>query len=151
KQTEAGNKAKILIIDDDPSALEVTDFHLKSEGFEVVTTESGEEGARMAEQGQFDLVLTDLQLPDLDGLEIVKRLKESVPYLPIIMISGYGSDTKAREATRKGAFFFVEKPIKYDDLLLLIEKALEHGRQLREIDKLRTKLVAPDSYYNIIG
>src|SRR5262249_43989283 len=125
KQTEVVNKSKILVVDDDSSVLEVTEFHLKSEGYEVTTTESGEEGARLAMQGLFDLVLTDLQLPDLDGLEILKRLKESRPDLPVIMISGYGSDRKAHEATREGAFYFIQKPIKYDELLLLIGKGLE--------------------------
>ena len=144
-------KAKILVIDDDPTVLEISEFHLKSEGYEVVTVESSLEGARLAETGSFDLVLTDLQMPELDGLDLVKRLQESEPHLPIIMISGHGSEAKALEAARLGAFYFVNKPVDYGELSLLIERGLEHGRRAVELKQMRDRWGKRDSYYDLVG
>lgn len=151
KNTEMGNKAKILVIDDDATVLEISEFHLKSEGYEVVTTAHSLEGARLAETGAFDLVLTDLQMPELDGIDLVKRLQESVPHLPIIMISGHGSEAKAHEATRQGAFFFVNKPVDYRELSLLIERGLEHGRRAVELKQMRDRWGTRDTYYDLVG
>lgn len=151
KNTEMGNKAKILVIDDDATVLEISEFHLKSEGYEVVTTAHSLEGARLAETGVFDLVLTDLQMPELDGLDLVKRLQESVPHLPIIMISGHGSEAKAHEATRQGAFYFVNKPVDYRELSLLIERGLEHGRRAVELKQMRDRWGTRDNYYDLVG
>lgn len=151
KNTELGNKAKILVIDDDPTVLEITEFHLKSDGHEVVTTTNSLEGARLAETGVFDLVLTDLQMPELDGLDLVKRLQESMPHLPIIMVSGHGSEAKAIEAARLGAFFFVNKPVDYNELSVLIERGLEHGRRAVELKQMRDRWGTRDNYYDLVG
>jgi DNA-binding NtrC family response regulator len=145
------NKTKVLVIDDDESMLELAVFHLQAQGYEAATAQTGEEGLRLAEASQFDLVLTDLQLPDLDGIQVVKKLKEQAPDCEIIMISGYGSVSKAVEATKAGAFYFVEKPVEFEELMLLIEKAVERGRQAAEIKQLRGRLTSRTSYYNIIG
>jgi DNA-binding NtrC family response regulator len=151
KNTEMGNKARILVIDDDPTVLEITEFHLKSDGHEVVTTASSLEGVRLAETGVFDLVLTDLQMPELDGLDLVKRLQESMPHLPIIMVSGHGSEAKAIEAARLGAFFFVNKPVDYNELSVLIERGLEHGRRAVELKQMRDRWGTRDNYYDLVG
>lgn len=151
KNTEMGNKARILVIDDDPTVLEITEFHLKSDGHEIVTTASSLEGARLAETGVFDLVLTDLQMPELDGLDLVKRLQESMPHLPIIMISGHGSEVKAIEAARLGAFFFVNKPVDYNELSVLIDRGLEHGRRAVELKQMRDRWGTRDNYYDLVG
>ena len=84
-------KTRVLIIDDDQSMLELAEFHLQAQGYETARAETGEEGLKLVEASRFDVVLTDLQLPDLDGIEVVKRLKEISPESEIIMISGYGS------------------------------------------------------------
>ena len=151
KQAELENNVRILVIDDDPTVLEITEFHLKSEGYEVITTESSLEGARLAEEEAFYLVLTDLQMPELDGLELVQRLQESVPHLPIIMISGHGSDAKAKEATRQGAFYFVDKPVDFSKLLLLIGRGLEHGRRAVELNRMHDRWGTRASYYDLVG
>ncbi|MBI1759854.1 MAG: sigma-54-dependent Fis family transcriptional regulator [Acidobacteria bacterium] len=151
KQTELENNVRILVIDDDPTVLEITEFHLKSEGYEVVTTASSLEGARLAEEDAFDLVLTDLQMPELDGLELVKRLKESVPHLPVIMISGHGSEAKAREATEQGAFYFVDKPVDFSNLLLLIGRGLEFGRRAVKLKQIEDRWGNRAAYYDLVG
>ena len=144
-------KTRVLIIDDDQSMLELAEFHLQAQGYETARSQTGEEGLKLVEASRFDVVLTDLQLPDLDGIEVVKRLKELSPETEIIMVSGYGSVSKAVEATKAGAFYFVEKPVAFEELMLLIEKAVERGQQAEEIKQLRGRLTSRTSYYDIIG
>ena len=144
-------KTRVLVIDDDESMLELAEFHLQAQGYEAVRAQTGEEGLKLVEGGHFDVILTDLQLPDLGGIEVVKRLKEISPQSEIIMISGHGSVAKAVEATKAGAFYFVEKPVEFEELMVLIEKAVERGKQAEEIRELRGRLTNRASYYNIIG
>lgn len=144
-------KTRVLIIDDDQSMLELAEFHLQAQGYEAARAETGEEGLKLVEGSRFDVILTDLQLPDLGGIEVVKRLKEISPESEIIMISGHGSVAKAVEATKAGAFYFVEKPVEFEELMVLIEKAAERGQQAEEIRQLRGRLTNRASYYNIIG
>jgi len=142
---------KALVIDDDVSTLELMRFQLSAEGFEVLTAENGKKAISCVNENQFDIILTDLNLPDISGIEIVRQIKEILPETEIIMITGFGSTEKAIEATKAGAFYFVEKPVEFDELLILIEKAIEIKRQAAEIRELRGKLSSPHSYEGIIG
>lgn len=144
-------KTRVLIIDDDQNMLELAEFHLQARGYETRRAETGEQGLKLVEDSYFAVVLTDLQLPDLSGIEVVKRLKEISPESEIIMISGHGSVSKAVEATKAGAFYFVEKPVEFEELMVLIEKAIERRQQAEEIKQLRGRLTNRASYYNIIG
>ena len=144
-------KKRVLIIDDDQSMLELAEYHLQAQGYESARAETGEEGLKLVEGSHFDVILTDLQLPDLGGIEVVKRLREIAADSEIIMISGHGSVAKAVEATKAGAFYFVEKPVEFEELMVLIEKAVERGQQAEEIRQLRGRLTNRASYYNIIG
>lgn len=142
---------KALLIDDDVSTLDLMRFQLEDEGFEVVTAENGTKGLDFLKDNEFDIILTDLQLPDLSGIEMVKRSKEILPDTEIIMITGYGSTDKAVEATKAGAFYYVEKPVEFAELMVLIDKAIEHKQQAAEIRELRGKLTSKNSYEGIIG
>jgi DNA-binding NtrC family response regulator len=142
---------KVLVIDDDQSMLELAAFHLHAQGYDPSTAQTGEEGLKLVQGARFDLILTDLQLPDIDGIEVVRRLKEMSPDSEIIMITGYGSVSKAVEATKAGAFYFVEKPVEFEELMILIEKAVERHKQAEEIKELRGRLSNRTSYYNIVG
>lgn len=142
---------KALVIDDDISTLELMRFHLKSEGFEVVTAENGSTALEIVDENKFDVVLTDLNLPGIDGIELVKKIKTKLPDTEIIMVTGFGSTEKAIEATKAGAFYFVEKPVDLDELQILIEKALERKQQAAEIQELRRKLSDRYEYQGIIG
>jgi DNA-binding NtrC family response regulator len=142
---------KILVIDDAIDTLEMMTAYLKAEGYESVTSETGKHALELIDAENFEVVLTDLQLPDLNGIELVKQIKERSPETEIIMISGYGSVSKAVEATKAGAFYFIEKPIEFDELIVLLEKALERRQQAEEIKQLKRKLTNRNSYYNIIG
>jgi DNA-binding NtrC family response regulator len=142
---------KALVIDDDLATLELMQFQLKSEGFEVATAENAQKGLTLINENEFDIILTDLNLPDISGIEMVKRAKEIRPDTEIIMVTGFGSTEKAIEATKAGAFYYVEKPIEFDELLVLIEKAIERKRQAAEIRELRGRLSNRHSYEGIIG
>ncbi|HEX9003142.1 MAG TPA: sigma-54 dependent transcriptional regulator [Blastocatellia bacterium] len=144
-------KARILVVDDDTNVLDLMQFHLRRQGFDVFTAESGAEGLTLIADHQFDAALTDLRLPDLDGIELVKRCRELSPETEIIVITGYSSIRKAVEATLSGAFYFVEKPIKFEELLPLINKAVESRAQKTVIRELRDKLEDRALYCNIIG
>ena len=100
---------RALVIDDDKATLELMEFQLNAEGFQVTKAENGQQGLKFIEEVEFDIILTDLQLPGLSGIEIVKRSKEISPDTEIIMVTGYGSTEKAIEATKAGAFLLCRK------------------------------------------
>ncbi len=142
---------KALVVDDDAATLDLMKFNLKSEGFEVVTAECGADGIKLVEENDFDIILTDLNLPDFDGIEMVRRCKTLSPNTEIIMITGFSSTEKAIEATKAGAFYFLEKPVEFEELLVLVGKAVERKRQTVEIKELRDKLSSRTSYEGVIG
>ena len=142
---------KALVIDDDRLTLELLTFQLQSEGFETVAVATGEEGLRHVRETDFDIILTDLNLPDISGIDMVRRCKEVSPQTEIIMVTGFGSMEKAIEATKAGAFHYVEKPVEFDELMSLITKAVERKQQTREIQELRGRLTSRTSYEGIIG
>ncbi len=144
-------KKKALVIDDDISTLDLMRFQLESENFDVVTVANGTKGIKFVEEEDFDIILTDLNMPGIDGIEMVKKCKEISPETEIIMITGDGSATKAVEATKAGAFYYVEKPVDLEELMLLIEKAIERKQQKAEIEELRGNLTNVSSYKGIIG
>ncbi|HEX8249248.1 MAG TPA: sigma-54 dependent transcriptional regulator [Pyrinomonadaceae bacterium] len=142
---------KALVIDDDVATLELMRFQLEAEGFEVSTAEHAQKGLDLIKEIEFDIILTDLNLPDISGIEMVKRAKETLPETEIIMVTGFGSTEKAIEATKAGAFYYVEKPIEFEELIVLIEKAIDRKRSAAEIRELRGKLSNRHSYEGIIG
>jgi len=145
------SKAKVLVIDDDPEMLDLARFHLEKNGYDVACAETGAHGLRLVAEHHHEVVLTDLKLPDIYGIELVAKLKEASPATEVIMITGYGAVTEAIEATKAGAFYFMEKPVEFEELMALIERAIERGRQVVEIEQLRGRLRERASYYNIIG
>ncbi len=142
---------KALVIDDDRSTLDLLKFQLEAADFAVITADCGIDGLKHAGENTFDIILTDLNLPDISGFEMVKRAKEFSPETEIIMITGDGSMEKAIQATKAGAFYYVEKPFEFEELLMLIEKAVERKQQAAEIKELRGKLSTRTAYEGIIG
>lgn len=141
----------VLVIDDDPSMLQLAKFWLEKEGYEVVTAATGEQGLQLIGQRPFDVALTDFQLPDFDGLELVKRIKQESRDTQIIMITGYGGDPRVRAAVNENAFWFHPKPVNFDELLILIKRAKEHGQQKRIIEGINRQTKVREKYYGIIG
>ena len=131
--------AKILVIDDETSIRESLTGILSDEGFDSVCAESGEQGLALLDEEQVDLVLLDIWMPGIDGMETLKRIKETHPHLPVIMISGHGNIETAVQATRMGAYDFIEKPPSYDKIVLSITNALRLSQLEKENLILRQK------------
>jgi len=144
-------KRKALVIDDDLSSLDLMEHFLSDKGFDVLVADSGSKARRAAEDGTFDLVITDLNLPDANGVELISEFKKTIPDAEIIMATGFGSVEKAIEATKAGAFYYVDKPVNLEKLNVLVEKAVERNEQAREIRELRSRLASRSSYEGIIG
>lgn len=141
----------VLVIDDEEQMLDSLRLNLQQTGYSVTTAANGAEGLALCEAGDFNLVLCDLQLPDIPGLEVLRRLKEKDPATEVIIISAYGSIENAVEATKAGAFHFVEKPFEFDELQLLIDRAIERQELIEESEGLRRTLRDRTTYSNIIG
>lgn len=141
----------ILVIDDEEQMLDALRLNLEQAGCSVSTARTGEEGLALFESNDYRLVLADLQLPDVEGLEILRTIKEKSPPTEVIIISGYGSVARAVEATKSGAFHFVEKPFEFDALKLLIDRALERQDLIEEGEGLRRRLQQRTTYSDIVG
>ena len=128
----------ILLIDDDPSLRRVTQYNLTAKGFNVVTAESGAQGLEYFETTGPDLVVTDVKLGDMNGLDILAKIKKKAPDIPVIIMTAFGSIEMAVQAMNKGAFNFITKPFDRDTLILSCKKALELKR-LRSKTKLLAK------------
>jgi len=115
----------ILLIDDDTSLLRVTEYNLSQAGFVVLAAASGKKGLQLFREKKPDVVVTDVQLGDIDGLEILKEIKEKQSDVPVIVITAFGSIELAVRAMHLGAFTFIAKPFDRDTLRLSCKKALE--------------------------
>jgi len=141
----------IHVIDDEPIILEVLDQLLTSEGYEVESSSSGEEALQKYETRTFDLVLLDLMMPGMSGLDVLRALQRIHPEALVIIITAYASVESAIEAMKIGAFDYVQKPFKHEELLLTIARALEHKSLRDENMRLRSELDRKFSFSNIIG
>jgi DNA-binding NtrC family response regulator len=145
---------RVLVIDDDTDMLALSEFHLRDEGYEVATAATGAQGLVLAAEKRFDVALVDLNLPDqpnADGMAVVSQIKQSSPETEIIVVTGFSTVTKAVDAIKAGAFYFVEKPVEFEELVMLIGKAVERGQQATEIKQLRGRLKTRDAYFSMIG
>jgi len=122
--------AKILVVEDNKAMLEMFTSILAEKGYEIKGAEDVSHALLLFKKENFDLIISDLQLPDMDGLNLFKRVKKSG--VPFILITAYGSIEKAVEAIKEGVFDFISKPVDPEYLFIVIEKALESTRMLRE-------------------
>jgi len=130
---------KILIIDDEKSILDSLAGILSDEGFATVCADSGESGLKILDEEEIDLVLLDIWMPGMDGLEVLPEIKRRQNMLPVIMISGHGNIETAVRATKMGAFDFIEKPPSYDKIVLAVNNGLQMYRLAEENEILRDK------------
>lgn len=141
----------ILVVDDEPNYLIVLSELLKEEGFEVMTAESGGEGLKIVEKNDLDLVITDMRMPGMDGLELLKAIKKYDKDLPVIMITAFGEVEKAVVAMKAGAYNYLAKPFNNEELLVNIKKAIEHYSLLRENLRLRDEARERYGFASIVG
>lgn len=123
-------KPRILVVDDERIALESLAYILEKENYEVVTAGSGTEAIARMEESDIDLVITDLIMGDVDGTAIIKETVSKYPETRVIMITGYATVDTAVQALRMGAFHYIEKPVRVDDLLTSVKDALRHKYSL---------------------
>ncbi|OGD28472.1 MAG: Fis family transcriptional regulator [Candidatus Aminicenantes bacterium RBG_13_63_10] len=143
--------AVIHVIDDEPVIHEVLGQLLSAEGYEVEISASGEEALSKLEDKTFDLTLLDLLMPGLDGLTVLRRIRERDPHSTVIIITAYASVESALEAMKSGAYDYIQKPFKHEELLLTIGRALDHRHLRAENARLREELRGKFSFTNIIG
>ncbi|HVK57988.1 MAG TPA: sigma-54 dependent transcriptional regulator [Candidatus Kapabacteria bacterium] len=126
------DKPKILLVEDDANVASGLKKILHSQGYAITALVRGDEGLRRSLDEQFDVVITDLKLPGLDGLELVKKLHQEKPKLPIVLITAHGSTETAIEATKWGAFDYIPKPFEVEELLDITARALQSSRLMSE-------------------
>jgi len=142
---------RILVVDDEPLMADSLKQNLVEEGFTVDTASTGAEAIELFDRGGHHLAICDLQLPDMDGLEILRHIKDAQPSTEVIVVTGYGTVARAIDATKAGAFYFVEKPFDFEMLQPLIDKALERRELMAETETMRRQLSTRTEYFNIIG
>ena len=132
---------KILIVDDEPDMLKLLSMILREKTpYEIITTNNPIEARELAKQGGFDLVISDLKMPGLDGMEIIDAVKKIDEDIPVIIITAYASVESASEAIQKGGFDFITKPFRKEQILFTIDKALKWLRVQRENKILKEQL-----------
>jgi len=141
----------ILVVEDKESMAQMLRETLEAEGYSIVTARDGQEGIRQIKENRFDLVLTDLKLPKKDGIEVLKTSISENPLAPVIVMTAFGTIETAVTAMKEGAFDFITKPFDTDHLLLLMNRALETQRVLRENILLKDELSSKLGVPNIIG
>jgi len=132
--------AKILVIDDERSIRNTLKDILEFEKHQVALAENGKLGLEVAQNNVFDLIFSDIKMPEMDGIELLVNLKEKEIDVPIIMISGHGNIETAVECIKKGAFDFIEKPIDLNRLLVTVRNALERNNLVVESKTLKKKV-----------
>ena len=142
---------RILVVDDEPMMTDSLKQNLAEDGYTVDTASSATEAIELFDRGAHHLVICDLQLPDADGMEVVRHIRDSQPTTETIVMTGYGTVARAVEATKAGAYWFLEKPFDFDVLQPLVDKALERRSLVDESETMRRRLATRTEYFNIIG
>jgi two-component system NtrC family response regulator len=140
-----------LIVDDEPNYQIVLSELLREEGYEIFTAGNGEEALKTVNETDLDLIITDMRMPGLDGLGLLKAVKAMNPDLPVIMVTAFGEVEKAVAAMKAGAYNYLTKPFNNDELVLSTKKAIEHYSVLRENIRLRDEMRHRISFANMVG
>jgi DNA-binding NtrC family response regulator len=144
-------KEKILIVEDEDLVRWSLEKSLKTEGYEVVAVPTGEEGLALIEEDPPHLVLLDIRLPGIDGIKVLEEIKGSDTNIQVVILSAYGTIEKAVKAMKLGAYDYISKPFRMEDVKLTIQKALEVVRLKNEVNYIRNKNKAQYGFDNIIG
>lgn len=132
--------SRILVIDDEKSIRNTLKEILTYEGFEVIEAQDGMEGLKFVEKEKFDIILSDIKMPKMDGIEVLEKLQELSPETPVVMISGHGNIDTAVEAIRKGAFDYISKPLDLNRMLVTIRNAMDRSSLVKETKTLKRKI-----------
>jgi DNA-binding NtrC family response regulator len=141
----------ILVVDDERSLRRVIQVHLEQRGYRVSTAENASDALVQLSRNRFALVLTDLRMPGRSGLELLKEVRRLYPQAAVIVLTAFGTVENAVEAMQAGAYHYVTKPINYEELMIVVERALEHTRLVEEVSQLRETLEQRFGFESIIG
>jgi two-component system, NtrC family, response regulator len=141
----------ILVVDDEPNYLIVLSELLRDEGFEVFTAPSGLEGLGILKEVDLDLIITDMQMPGIDGLQFLQEIKKKNTDIPVIIITAFAEVEKAVVAMQAGAFSYLAKPFSNDELIVNINKAVQHYALIKENTRLRKEIHTRTNFSGMIG
>lgn len=144
-------QARILVVDDEESIREFFQIMLKREGYEVLTAGNGREALDSLKKHPVDMVITDIQMPEVSGMELLTKVKEMDPEMVVLMITAFGSTETAVEAMKLGAYDYVQKPFKIDEVKIIVRQALEKRSLRLENVQLKKELGTRYAFDNIIG
>jgi len=142
---------KILVVDDNEVLRETLVIYLRSKDYECFEAGNGKEALMMLQKDSYDIVITDIEMPEMNGIELLKKASHIYPMTMFIIITGFGSMETAVEALREGAYDYITKPLNFDDIFLKIEKLLSHKRLMMENQNLRMELNRQYNFHNIVG
>lgn len=146
-----GRSRSVLIVDDEKAMCDLVVDFLARENYDVEAAQDGRDALERFRQAEFDVVITDLRMRDMDGMELLKAIKAERPAVPVIMITAFGTIDRAIEAMKAGAFYFVTKPFKMREMEALVAKALEQHRLVEENRRLRKEVQGRYDFRQIIG
>ncbi len=142
---------RILIVEDDNSQRKIIEYNLKQKGYETVAVDSVEKAIPILHKEDFHLLISDMKLPGMSGIDLLREARRARPELPVVFITAFGTIEKAVEAMKLGAYDYITKPFDRDDFLMKIDKALEFQRLKDENVKLRSELESRSGFANMIG
>jgi DNA-binding NtrC family response regulator len=142
---------RVLIVDDEEQMRELLAKVLEKNGYQVTTAGDGGQALALLEKEPMDLVVTDVRMPGLDGMEALRAIKELSPEIVVIIMTAFGSIDQAVQAVKEGAYDYINKPFKIDEILLTIKKALDERRLRHEVSALRHELRTRYHFENLIG
>ena len=144
-------KARILVVDDEESIREFLEIMLKKEGYEITLAEDGQKAKDLLAKKSFDMIISDLQMPNVTGIELLKHVKDTSPEIVFMMITAFGTTETAVEAMKIGAYDYITKPFKIDEVRLNIQNALRSKNLEVENKTLKKELVKEYSFQNMVG
>ncbi|MCZ2078547.1 MAG: sigma-54 dependent transcriptional regulator [Bryobacterales bacterium] len=145
------SQRRILVVDDDESLRRVTQVQLQQSGYEVAAAADGNEALAVLERFPADMVITDLKMPGMSGLELLKKIRSETPEIVVIMVTAFGTIENAVEAMRAGAYDYITKPVQIEELRMTVSRALEHLDLQEEVRSLRSSLDKKYGFENILG
>jgi len=145
------NTAHILVVEDDESLRRVTQAQLERAGYESSSAVDSEQALELLRRQPHDLVITDLNLPDGSGMELLKQVRQEFPETTVVIVTGYGTIETAVEAIKAGAYDYLTKPVHPDELRALVARILDHRNLIEEVRVLRSTVDRKYGFESIIG
>ncbi|HKL20564.1 MAG TPA: response regulator, partial [Tichowtungia sp.] len=131
---------RIIIVDDEPTILNLLNKILTGQGYDVTPTSNGENALDLLKAESFDLMISDINMTPINGMELLRKTSKSYPDMGVIMLTAYGTVGTAVEAMKEGAFDYITKPFKLDELVVTVQRALEYNNAISENRDLKAKL-----------